>query len=418
MEKFIVEGGVPLKGEVEVSGAKNASLPLFAACLLLREPVVLRNVPHVKDVNTMLELLSLLGARIEKKDRNTYLIDAKNLSENCAPYEIVKRMRASIYVLGPIMVRKKEARVSLPGGCAFGPRPVDFHIKGLKILGASIRLEHGYIVAKKSKLRGGEIFFDIKSVGATAHLMMVASAIEEKTTIRNAAKEPEIVSLAKFLRRCGAQIKGEGTDEITIEGVSSLHSPGEYAVIPDRIETGTFAVGTFMTKGEVLIKNCNPNHLHTVLEKLKEAGANLEKGKNWIFVSGGKEIRPLKIVTSPYPGFPTDLQAQFMAMMTIARGTSIIKEGIYPDRFKHAFELMRLGADIKVEGDTAFVHGKDKLMGAPVMSSDLRASAALVLAGLVAEGTTVVERIYHLERGYENFQEKLSSLGANIVRIS
>ncbi len=419
MDKFVIEGGYKLRGEVRVSGAKNAALPLFAASILIPEPVVFRNVPDVADVFTMAELLSDLGARVERVEKGTWRIDTSSISNTTAPYEVVKRMRASIYVLGPLLARFGRAEVSLPGGCAFGPRPVDFHIRGLKAMGADIRVEHGYIVARAERLGTASIAFDKKSVGATAHLMMAATISDGEVIIENAALEPEVVTLAEFLKLSGAEITGEGTDEVIVRGVDALRSPGEFEVIPDRIEAGTYAVASFMTGGEVTLKNVCVEHLRSVLEKLREAGASFEadsRNRELRMFPGGR-IAPVDIFTAPFPGFPTDMQAQFMAMLTVADGTSVIREGIYPDRFKHAFELTRLGADIKVDDGFAVVKGVEKLTGAPVMASDLRASAALVLAGLIAEGTTVVDRIYHLDRGYEDFEKKLSSLGAHIRRI-
>jgi len=417
MDKFLIKGGVRLKGEVKVSGAKNAVLPIMAASLLVEGEVRLLNVPDVMDVFTMAELLRLLGARAERVEKGLWVLDTSDLTSSTAPYEIVRKMRASIYVLGPLLARMGKASVSLPGGCAFGPRPVDFHISGLEAMGASIKLEHGYINARVKKLKGVEIAFDRKSVGATAHLLMTATFAEGETLIANAAKEPEIVALADFLKLCGADIEGEGTDEIIVRGGKALRSPGEYRIIPDRIEAGTYAVAAFMTGGKVRIREACLDHIRTVIDRLRQAGATVEEEDRTITVSNGGKILPLTIHTSPYPGFPTDMQAQFMAMLTVADGTSIIKEGIYPDRFRHAFELQRMGADIKVEGDTAVIKGVKHLTGAPVMASDLRASAALVLAGLIARGETLIDRIYHLDRGYEDFEKKLSSLGANIRRI-
>ncbi len=421
MDKFVIEGGHKLRGTVRVSGAKNAALPLFAATILIPEPITFLNVPDVADIRTMAQLLRDLGAKVHRIEKGVWKIDTSTISETVAPYDVVKRMRASIYVLGPLIARFGKARVSLPGGCAFGPRPVDFHIRGLKLMQADIKVEHGYIVAQADKLRSASIAFDKKSVGATAHLMMAATLADGKVTIENAALEPEVVTLAEFLKLAGAKISGEGTDEIVIEGVDALKSPGEFEVIPDRIEAGTYAVAAYMTGGEVTITDLCAEHLRTVLEKLREAGSEFEMDKSsrsLRILARNSEIKPLDIFTSPFPGFPTDMQAQFMAMLTIADGTSVIREGIYPDRFKHAFELTRLGADIKVDDGIAVVKGVKELTGAPVMASDLRASAALVLAGLVARGTTVVDRIYHLDRGYEDFELKLSALGAHIKRVS
>lgn len=412
----MIEGGVPLHGEVRVSGAKNAVLPLMAASLLFKEPVTLKNVPLVQDVFTMKELLEILGAKVELTG-HTLTIDASTIKESVAPYELVKKMRASIYVLGPLLARVGEAKVSLPGGCAFGPRPVNFHIEGLRKMGAKLEIEHGYIKGNVRRFKGALITFDKKSVGATAHLMMAASLAKGETIISNAALEPEVTALEKFLKLSGAKIWREEAFELHIEGVQELHSPGEFEVIPDRIETGTYLVAGLITDGEIVVRDCRPEHLRTVLDKLIMSGAKMEEGGDFVKIKRGrKRPRPVNIETYPYPGFPTDMQAQFMALMTIAEGTSIIKENIYPDRFLHAYELQRLGADIKVEEGTAIVRGVQKLTGAPVMASDLRASAALVLAGLVAEGKTEVSRIYHLDRGYERFEEKLKALGARIER--
>ena len=418
MDQYLVEGGVRLQGRVRVSGAKNAVLPIMAASLLIPEPVTIRNVPQVADVFTMKELLELLGVEVEMPEPGVLRIHAGTIRSITAPYEVVKRMRASIYVLGPLLAREGRARVSLPGGCAFGPRPVNFHIQGLQAMGAAIDLEEGYIVAEVDRLKGTTLTFDRKSVGATAQLMMAAALAEGRTLIANAAQEPEIAALADFLNRAGARIRGAGTDFITVEGVETLRSPGTFEVIPDRIEAGTFAVAAFMTDGEVFIEGACPDHLVTPFERLRAAGAEIQEELEGVWVRGsGERPRPLGIHTQPFPGFPTDLQAQFMAMLTVASGTSVIREGIYPDRFKHAFELVRMGADITVEDGTAVVRGVEKLKGAPVMASDLRAGAALVLAGLIAEGKTLVDRIYHLDRGYERFEEKLASLGARIRRI-
>ena len=420
MEKFVIEGGFPLKGTVKISGAKNAALPLFAAAILLREPVVFTNVPDVADIYTMAELLAHLGVKVEKLEHGIWRLDASRIASTLAPYEIVRKMRASIYVLGPLLAREGEAKASMPGGCAFGPRPIDFHIKGLQLMGADITLEHGYIVSKTrdKHLHGATIAFDKKSVGATAHLMMAATLADGQTVITNAAHEPEVVTLAEFLNACGAKISGHGTDEITIVGVEDLHSPKEFEVIPDRIEAGTYAVAAFMTGGEITLSDVRPEHMRAVIERLRAAGAEVEESDETLVVhKRGSKIKPVDIFTAPYPGFPTDMQAQFMAMLSVAEGTSVIREGIYPDRFKHAFELVRLGADIKVEDGMAIVKGVKELTGAPVIATDLRASAALVLAGLIAKGTTTVEHIYHLDRGYERFEEKLTLLGAHIKRV-
>lgn len=418
MDKFEIEGGTPLRGTVKISGAKNSVLPLMAASLLFEQKLTLENVPDVMDVYTMAELLRVLGVQVDRIKDGVWSIDPYQITSTRAPYEIVKKMRASIYVFGPLLVREKKAEVSLPGGCAFGPRPVDLHIKGLISLGAEINICHGYLCGEMKSPHGEEIYFDKKSVGATAHLMMTAALIPDTTKLVNVALEPEVIQLGEFLQAAGAEIKGLGTDIIEIKGKENLTPPEGFSVIPDRIEAGTYAVAAYLTKGDVRIEQCIPNHFRNVIDKLKLAGAGIEEGGSWIRVWPEKEfIKPVNIHTAPFPGFPTDMQAQFMALMSIAKGTSVIKEGIYPDRFKHAFELNRLGADIIVENGTAIVNGVEKLYGAPVMATDLRASAALVLAGLIAEGKTVIDRIYHLDRGYDSFEAKLQNLGAKIKRI-
>jgi len=417
MEKFEIEGGVRLEGTVQVSGAKNAVLPLLAAALLFDRPVVLENVPRVRDTFSMIKLLNLLGVETEWLGLHELRVHARQILQPRAPYEIVKTMRASIYVLGPLLAREGRAEVSLPGGCAFGPRPVNFHLEGLRRMGAVLELDGGYILARHQGLHGAHLAFDQPSVGATAHLMMVASTVEEETRIANAAKEPEVVTLGEFLKAAGADIQGLGTDEIVIHGRRHLEPPERFTVIPDRIEAGTFAVAAAITQGRLRIENARPEHLWTVLEKLEEAGVEVRVGDTWIEVAGTRRPQGTDLRTAPFPGFPTDMQAQFMALMCLAEGTSVIQEGIYPDRFKHAFELMRMGANIRVDAGTAVVRGVPELKGAPVMASDLRASAALVLAGLAAHGKTVIDRIYHLDRGYENLEEKLRAVGARIRRF-
>ncbi len=417
MEKFEIEGGIRLEGTVAVSGAKNAVLPLLAVAILFDQPVVLENVPRVRDTFSMIKLLNLLGVETEWLDLHRLRVHARKILQPRAPYEIVKTMRASIYVLGPLLARTGRAEVSLPGGCAFGPRPVNYHLEGLRRMGATLDLEGGYILARHQGLHGAHLAFDQPSVGATAHLMMVASTVPEETRIANAAKEPEVVTLGEFLQASGAEIQGLGTDEIVIRGTPNLTPPERFAVIPDRIEAGTFAVAAAITRGRLRIENARPEHLWTVLEKLEEAGVGVRTGDTWLEVWADDRPRATDIKTAPFPGFPTDMQAQFMALMTLAEGTSVIQEGIYPDRFKHAFELMRMGANIRVDAGTAVVRGVKELKGAPVMASDLRASAALVLAGLAAKGKTIVDRIYHLDRGYENLEHKLRAVGARIRRF-
>jgi len=415
MKYFKVYGPAYLEGEVQVQGAKNAVLPIMSAIMLHDQPILLKNVPRVQDVFTMIELLKLLGAKVEWKGNNELQVDPTTINSYTAPYEIVSKMRASIYVLGPLLVKFGRAEVSFPGGCAFGPRPVDFHIKGLSLLGAELTIERGYIKATMKKPNPCEIPLDFKSVGTTIHLMTTAAMMEGETTILNSAQEPEVVATAEFLAKSGVKIEGAGTDVIKIKGTKKLKPVPEFEIIPDRIEAGTYLVAGFMTGGKVKVTGCIPEHLEPVILKLKEAGALIDRGKDFLEVEKRtKEISSLHIETQPFPGFPTDMQPQFMSMLTIAKGTSIIKEGIYPNRFAHAFELQRLGANIKVVEPTAFIEGVNKLTGAEVTGNDLRGAAALVLAGLIAEGETTVFGIEHLERGYENFREKLISLGAKI----
>ena len=415
MRYFKVYGPAYLEGEVRVQGAKNAVLPIMSAIMLHDQPILLKNVPRVQDVFTMIELLKLLGAKVEWKGNNELQVDPTTINSYTAPYEIVSKMRASIYVLGPLLVKFGRAEVSFPGGCAFGPRPVDFHIKGLSLLGAELTIERGYIKATMKKPNPCEIPLDFKSVGTTIHLMTTAAMMEGETTILNSAQEPEVVATAEFLAKSGVKIEGAGTDVIKIKGTKKLKPVPEFEIIPDRIEAGTYLVAGFMTGGKVKVTGCIPEHLEPVILKLKEAGALIDRGKDFLEVEKRtKEISSLHIETQPFPGFPTDMQPQFMSMLTIAKGTSIIKEGIYPNRFAHAFELQRLGANIKVVEPTAFIEGVNKLTGAEVTGNDLRGAAALVLAGLIAEGETTVFGIEHLERGYENFREKLISLGAKI----
>jgi UDP-N-acetylglucosamine 1-carboxyvinyltransferase len=415
MKYFRVYGPAYLEGEVQVQGAKNAVLPIMSAIMLHDQPVLLKNVPRVQDVFTMIELLKLLGAKVEWKGNNELQVDPTTINSYTAPYEIVSKMRASIYVLGPLLVKFGRAEVSFPGGCSFGPRPVDFHIKGLTLLGAELTIERGYIKATMKKPNPCEIPLDFKSVGTTIHLMTTAAMMEGETTILNSAQEPEVVATAEFLAKSGVKIEGAGTDVIKIKGTKKLKPVPEFEIIPDRIEAGTYLVAGFMTGGKVKVTGCIPEHLEPVILKLKEAGALINRGKDFLEVEKRtKDISSLHIETQPFPGFPTDMQPQFMSMLTVAKGTSIIKEGIYPNRFAHAFELQRLGANIKVVEPTAFIEGVNKLTGAEVTGNDLRGAAALVLAGLIAEGETTVFGIEHLERGYENFREKLISLGAKI----
>lgn len=418
MEKLKVTGGCRLKGEVKASGAKNAALPILAASLLTADDLVLHNVPHLSDIRTMGKLLSGLGMTVERpSDTETVRLNAKSLTTLTAPYELVKTMRASIVTLGPMLARFGEARVSLPGGCAIGARPVDQHIKGLQTLGAEVVIDHGYVVAKAKRLKGAHIVTDMVTVTGTENLLMAATLAEGTTVIENAAREPEVVDLANCLIAMGAKIRGAGTPVIEVEGVSELHG-ATHSVLPDRIETGSFLVAALMTRGDVTVTHAAPHTLDIVLEKLREAGATVQTGDDWIRVSIDKRPKAVSVRTVPHPGFPTDMQAQFMALDTIAKGTGRITETIFENRFMHVPELQRLGANITVDGHTAVVTGVEALSGANVMATDLRASASLVIAGLVAKGETIVDRIYHLDRGYDHMEVKLAALGAQIERIA
>jgi UDP-N-acetylglucosamine 1-carboxyvinyltransferase len=417
MDKLIVTGGTPLRGEISISGAKNAALPVLVASLLTNETVSIGNVPHLQDITTTMELLGRMGVRLVVGDKMVIEADSSQNTSVRAPYELVKTMRASILVLGPLLARFGEAEVSLPGGCAIGSRPVNLHIKGLQAMGAEINLEGGYIRARAKRLKGARIFMDLVSVTGTENIMMAATLADGTTIIENAAREPEVVDLAKCLMAMGAKIRGAGTDEITIEGVEHLHG-AVHDVIPDRIETGTYLVAAAMTSGSVRLRNARPDLLQAVLEKLREAGAVIETGPNWISLDmQGKRPKGVTLRTAPYPAFPTDMQAQFIALNAIAEGSGTVTETIFENRFMHVYELQRMGASIDMEGNTAIVRGVDKLKGAPVMATDLRASASLALAGLVAEGETIVDRIYHIDRGYECIEEKLAQLGARIRRV-
>ena len=417
MEKLIIEGGSPLSGSVEISGSKNALLPILAATLLTPEKCVIKNAPLLSDTYTMLKIIRNLGVSVEI-DGSVIKTRSGNLKKYLASYRLVSTMRASFCVLGPLLARLRKAKVSLPGGCVIGVRPVDLHIKGLKSLGAKIEIKEGYVCAQAKRLNGKHIFLGGafgSSVLATANVMMAATLAKGTTVIENAACEPEVVSLANFLNKMGAKIKGQGSPRIEIKGVKSL-SGAEYEIIPDRIEASTFAIAAALTKGEVTIKNVIVEHLSAVIEKLEEVGVNVKRGKNSIIVKRTRSFKPADITTLPYPGFPTDVQAQFMALVSLAPGISVITEKIYPDRFMHIPELNRMGAEIFRQGPYSIVHGVKNLKGAQVMASDLRASAALVLAGLVAKDKTEVFRIYHLDRGYENLDKKLTKLGAKIYR--
>lgn len=420
MDKLIITGGASLKGEIRISGAKNAALPILAGCLLADEPVTLYNVPHLRDVTTTLELLGRMGVGIVLDERFNLEVDSRNVKNFHAPYELVKTMRASILVLGPLLSRYGEAEVSLPGGCAIGSRPVDLHINGMKALGADVEVENGYIKASaKQRLKGAAIVMDIVTVTGTENIMMAATLAEGETTIKNAAREPEVIDLANFLNALGAKISGAGTDTITIVGVDRLANPINYRVLSDRIVAGTYLIAAAMTRGHIKIKDISAEILESLLQKLREAGAAIEIGHDWIELNmHGQRPQAVSVTTSPYPGFATDMQAQLLAMNSIAEGTGMITETIFENRFMHVQELQRMGADIKLQGNTAISIGKPSLTGAPVMATDLRASASLVLAGLVAQGETTVDRIYHIDRGYECIEEKLGQLGARIRRIS
>ncbi|MCF8068287.1 MAG: UDP-N-acetylglucosamine 1-carboxyvinyltransferase [Desulfobacterales bacterium] len=416
MDKIIVEGGRRLEGDVRISGAKNAALPILTSALLADGQSTYTNVPDLRDIRSIKELLKTLGAQI-KCDGNTVKIDGSGLNNHEAPYDLVRKMRASILVLGPLVARLKKARVSLPGGCAIGARPINLHLKGLEQLGAKITLEHGYVEAVAEKLIGNEIYCDVVTVTGTENLMMAAVLAEGETVIRNAAREPEIVALADVLRDMGAKIQGDGTSIITIEGVEKLN-PVEAGIIPDRIETGTFMVAAALTKGDINILDCEPDHLGATINKMKLAGIDIRISGKTIRVKGNGEIQSVDIKTQPYPGFPTDMQAQVMVLMSVASGLSIISETIFENRFIHVSELKRLGADITVSGNSAMIKGNPGgLSGAPVMATDLRASASLILAGLVAKGQTTIDRVYHLDRGYDAIEKKFSALGAAIKRI-
>jgi UDP-N-acetylglucosamine 1-carboxyvinyltransferase len=415
MDKLLIEGGVPLTGVVEVSGAKNAALPILAAALLTEEPLTVTRVPHLRDVTTMLNLLAQMGVAIAMDEKLGVELTAARISSPVAPYELVKTMRASVLALGPLAARCGEARVSLPGGCAIGLRPVDQHVKGLQAMGAEIATEHGYMIVRAPRLTGARICMDLVTVTGTENIMMAATLAQGTTVLENAAREPEVADLAQCLIAMGAKIQGAGTDVITIEGVDRLHG-AQHQVMPDRIETGTFLAAAAATGGEVTLRGVRPHILDAVLEKLRETGALITTGDDWIKLTANGELTAVNVRTAPYPAFPTDMQAQFMALDSIARGTGIVTETIFENRFMHVQELKRLGADIEVEGNTAVVKGVSHLDGANVMATDLRASASLVVAGLVARGTTTVDRVYHLDRGYERIEEKLSRLGARIRR--
>jgi UDP-N-acetylglucosamine 1-carboxyvinyltransferase len=417
MAKILITGGEPLNGEVQISGAKNAVLPILAATLLADGPMEISNVPHLHDVTTTMELLGRMGVQLTVDEKMRITVDPSTITSHVAPYDLVKTMRASILVLGPLVARFGAAEVSLPGGCAIGSRPVDQHIRGLRALGADISVENGYIVARASRLRGARIVMDMVTVTGTENIMMAAALASGTTVIENAAQEPEVLDLAMCLNAMGAKISGAGTATLVIEGVERLHGCN-YEVLPDRIETGTFLVAGAITRGRVLAKRARPDTLDAVLNKLEESGAHIDTGSDWIEVDmRGNRPRAVNLTTAPYPAFPTDMQAQFIALNAAAEGVGIVTETVFENRFMHIQELQRLGADIRVEGNTAICRGVDTMSGAPLMATDLRASASLVLAGLIANGETTVDRIYHIDRGYENIEEKLGGLGARIRRL-
>lgn len=416
MKKIVIEGGNSLKGIVRISGSKNAALPAIAACILTNGWHKIHKIPYLRDIITIKTIMSNMGTVFQDDKDNSLSVNTDNIFEHEASYDLVKTMRASILLLGPLLARLGKARISLPGGCAIGARPVNLHLKALSAMGVNMRLEHGYINAEVKRLKGANIFFDTPTVTGTENIMMAAVTADGRTILNNAAKEPEVVDLADMLRKMGADIKGDGTDSIIIEGVKELR-PAQHTVIPDRIEAGTFMIASAMTQGDITIQDCRPDHLYAVIEKLRSVGAEIEYTEDVIYIKGPKAINSVDITTMPFPGFPTDLQAQFMTIMCIANGSSIIEETIFENRFIHVSELERMGADITINGNQALVRGRSRLLAAPVMATDLRASASLVLAGLVAvEGRTEVNRIYHLDRGYEALEEKFRALGANITR--
>ena len=416
MNKLMINGGAKLHGSVRISGAKNAVLPILAATLLADGPATIENVPHLHDVTTTMELLGCMGVMVSVDEKLSVEVDSSTIENYTAPYHLVKTMRSSILVLGPLLARFGVAEVSLPGGCAIGSRPVDLHIKGLQDMGADIDVSNGYIHAKAKRLKGARLVLDIVTVTGTENLMMAAALADGTTIIENAAREPEVVDLANFINTMGGKITGAGTDTITIEGVEKLNGT-RYRVLPDRIETGTFLVAAAITGGSITVKDTEPKLLDAVIDKLREAGAKVDVGDDWIKLDmEGKRPKAVSVRTAPYPAFPTDMQAQFAALNTVAEGTATVVETVFENRFMHVQELKRMGADIEIEGNTAIIRGVEKLTSAPVMATDLRASASLIIAGLVASGETEVQRIYHIDRGYENIEEKLALLGAKIRR--
>src|SRR6476660_4330240 len=418
MDKLVINGGVPLSGEIRISGAKNAALPILCAAILTPQTLQVRNVPHLRDVTTTINLLAQMGVEVSLDERLGVSLNAARLDNRVAPYELVKTMRASILVLGPLVARVGEADVSLPGGCAIGSRPVDLHLKGLQALGAEVSVENGYIKARAKRLKGARIHMDLVTVTGTENIMMAAALAKGTTVIENAAQEPEVIDLANCLNAMGAKVSGAGTATLVIEGVERL-SGTTYEVLPDRIETGTFLVAGAITGGKITAKRARPKTLDAVLGKLEDAGAHINTGEDWIELDmRGRRPKAVNVTTAPYPAFPTDMQAQFTALNCVAEGVGVITETVFENRFMHALELQRLGADIQLEGNSAIIKGVAKMSGAPMMATDLRASASLVLAGLVAEGDTLVDRIYHIDRGYENIEEKLGGLGAKIRRVA
>ena len=416
MQKLSIQGGVPLSGEVRVAGAKNAALPILTASLLSASPLTVTNVPSLNDVSTMLQLLERMGVKA-RREGHTVELDASQVTDPVAPYELVKTMRASVLALGPLVARFGEARVSLPGGCAIGERPVDMHIKGLEAMGAEVSIEGGYIHARAKRLKGARVFMDTVTVTGTENLMMAACLADGETVLENAAREPEVVDLAHCLIAMGARIRGHGTDEIVVEGANAL-AGASHAVMADRIEAGTFLAAAAATGGRVTLTHAPVESLDAVIDKLREAGAEISVAEDRVSLAMPRRARSVSVRTAPYPGFPTDMQAQFIALNCVAEGTAFVTETIFENRFMHVQELRRLGARIEIEGNTAFVHGAERLTGARVMATDLRASASLVIAGLVAEGETVIDRIYHLDRGYERIEERLGRLGARISRVA
>ena len=416
MDKLQIQGGIALEGEIRISGSKNATLPILAGCLLADGPVTVANVPHLQDVTTMIELLGRMGVSVTVDEKMCIEVDASTIKEYFAPYQLVKTMRASILVLGPLLARFGSADVSLPGGCAIGARPVNIHVAGLQAMGADIHIENGYIKARVQRLHGARLVLDTVTVTGTENLMMAAALADGETVLENAAREPEVVDLANFLISMGAKIRGAGTDKIVIQGVDRLHGT-RYEVLPDRIETGTYLVAGAISGGHIRVKNTRPEHVDAVIMKLQEAGATIGVGDNWIEVDmRGRRPKSVDIRTAPYPAFPTDMQAQFAALNTVADGVGTIIETIFENRFMHMLEMRRMGAEIRLEANTAIIKGVERLTAAPVMATDLRASASLILAALIAEGRTEIERIYHIDRGYEAIEEKLQQLGAKIRR--